>query len=47
MDPIISVISIDKHSSVPLHAQLRECIRTAIRSGLLAPGDKLTTEEER
>ena len=46
MDPIISVISIDKHSSVPLHAQLRECIRTAIRSGLLAPGDKLPTEEE-
>ena len=34
------------HSSVPLHAQLRECIRTAIRSGLLAPGDKLPTEEE-
>ena len=46
MDPIISVIFIDKHSSVPLHAQLRECIRTAIRSGLLAPGDKLPTEEE-
>lgn len=41
-----SIISIDKHCQIPLYSQIKDSIRTAIRDGKLAPGDKLPTEEE-
>ncbi len=37
---------IDRSSSEPLHAQLKELIQETIASGRLQPGDKLPTEQE-
>ena len=44
MDP--DYIKINKYSSIPLHEQLKNCMRDAIQRGILPPGEKLPTEEE-
>ena len=44
MDP--DYIKINKYSSMPLHEQLKNCMRDAIQRGILPPGEKLPTEEE-
>lgn len=46
MTDIHSIITIDKHSKIPLHSQVKESIRSAILEGKLLPGDKLPTEDE-
>lgn len=37
---------VDRSSSVPLYAQLRDFVRSLIKEGVLAPGAKLPTEKE-
>lgn len=39
-------IQVNKESAVPLHAQLKECLKSAICNGTLVRGDKLPTEDE-
>lgn len=38
--------TIDRNAAMPLHAQLKGIIRSAIQEGVLKPGDKVPTEHE-
>lgn len=42
----MNYISLNKNSSTPLYAQIKDSIKHAIKSGLLKPNDKLPTEDE-
>lgn len=42
----LEYLVIDRNSQEPLYQQIRDCFLEEIRSGRLAPGDQLPTEEE-
>ena len=46
LDTNLDYLKINKHSSIPLYVQLKDCIKTAILNGVLQIGDKLPTEQE-